>query len=129
MKIFCCGCNNKVQARLTYGTEIYPHRKDLHQRPFLKCDDCKNFVGCHYKTPKPTRPLGCIPTIEIRNLRNKIHRILDKKWENSPNPKKTRSELYYKISEFLGYSFHTAETKTIEECEKIYNFIFNNINN
>ena len=27
--IRCCGCGDKVQARLTDGSEIYPHRKDL----------------------------------------------------------------------------------------------------
>ena len=45
-EILCCGCGGeKVQARLTHGSEIYPHRKDLYSLPFWKCDACGNFVG------------------------------------------------------------------------------------
>ena len=29
MLIRCCGCEKKVEARLTDGGEIYPHRADL----------------------------------------------------------------------------------------------------
>lgn len=27
-QIFCCGCGADVEARLTSGAEIYPHRDD-----------------------------------------------------------------------------------------------------
>lgn len=64
--IFCCGCGVDVQARLTDVAEIYPHRDDLHSLPFWRCDACGNSVGCHHKTQNPTRPLGCIPTNEIK---------------------------------------------------------------
>jgi len=77
MKIFCCACKSDVNARLTNGSEIYPHRSDLSSIPFWKCDDCGNFVGCHHKTSKPTQPLGHIPTPEIRKARQHIHMILD----------------------------------------------------
>lgn len=46
-KIFCCKCNKHIKARLTNGKEVYPYRSDLHKLPFWKCDQCKNFVGCH----------------------------------------------------------------------------------
>ncbi len=62
MLIYCCGCNEKIKARLTNGEEIYPHRTDLYLLPFWKCDSCGNFVGCHHKTDNPTKPLGCIPS-------------------------------------------------------------------
>jgi hypothetical protein len=60
--IYCCGCKSEVQVRLTDGSEIYPHSPDLHHIPFWKCDACKNYVGCHWKTKDRTRPLGNIPT-------------------------------------------------------------------
>ena len=66
-----------VEVRLTNGAEIYPHRKDLSELPFWKCDTCGNFVGCHHKTGDPTKPLGVIPTSEIKRARQHIHRILD----------------------------------------------------
>jgi len=75
--IYCCGCLIKVNARLTDGSEIYPHRKDLSSLPFWVCDKCGNYVGCHHKTSNRTAPLGCIPTSEIRAARNRIHKMLD----------------------------------------------------
>lgn len=66
MDLYCCGCKTKVSARLTDGAEVYPHRPDLHDLPFWRCDACGNFVGCHHRTKKRTGPLGCIPTPEVR---------------------------------------------------------------
>lgn len=37
MLIFCCGCQKEVDALLTSGAEIYPHRCDLKDLPFWKC--------------------------------------------------------------------------------------------
>ncbi len=70
--IFCCGCKADVRARLTSGKEIYPHRSDLSSLPFWRCDGCGNFVGCHHKTKDRTRPLGCIPTPEIKEERQRV---------------------------------------------------------
>ena len=81
MDIYCCGCNKDTAARLTNGEEIYPHRKDLYSLPFWKCDQCGNYVGCHHKTKNQTKPLGCIPTQEIKNIRKKIHTVLDPLWK------------------------------------------------
>ena len=69
-KIWCCGCGKEVDARLTDGAEVYPHRRDLASLPFWKCDACGNFVGCHHKTRERTKPLGCIPTPEIKDVRD-----------------------------------------------------------
>ena len=55
--LYCCGCDTGTEARLTNGAEIYPHRPDLHELPFWKCDKCGNFVGCHHKTKDRTRPM------------------------------------------------------------------------
>ena len=80
--IYCCGCGCDVQARLTNGKEIYPHRMDLDEVPFWKCDKCGNYVGCHHKTKQRTSPTGCIPTSEIRALRVQIHNIIDPLWKS-----------------------------------------------
>lgn len=119
--IFCCGCQKDVEARLTDGREIYPHRKDLYELPFWRCDDCKNYVGCHHKTRERTRPLGCIPTIEIKNARKHIHAILDPLWQTGEFGERDR--LYQKISDRIGWSYHTAKIRTIEEARQIYKII------
>lgn len=121
-KIYCCGCEKKIDARLTDGKEIYPHRPDLFNLPFWKCDDCKNFVGCHHKTKNRTNPLGCIPTKEIKNARKGIHKILDPLWKDG---KFNRNEIYEKISNHFGWDYHTANIRSIDEARKIYTFIKN----
>ena len=109
-EIRCCACETKVQARLTDGREIYPHRPDLADLPFWKCDDCGNHVGCHHKTKNRTQPLGVIPTPELRNARQHIHRILDPIYESG---RTTRKALYADLSERLGWKYHTSRASSM----------------
>lgn len=117
MNIYCCGCVTEILARLTSGKEIYPHRVDLHDLPFWKCDTCGNYVGCHHKTANGTQPLGVIPTKEIMNARKCIHALLDPLWKTR---KVSRGKIYTKLSKELGYSYHTGEIKCLKEARRIY---------
>lgn len=119
-EIHCCGCGDKVRARLTDGREIYPHRPDLCSLPFWKCDICGNFVGCHHKTKNRTQPLGCIPTPEIKEARKHIHAILDPIWKSG---KMTRNEIYKNLSVELGWKYHTAQIRSVEEARKVYRIV------
>lgn len=119
-QIYCCGCRGDVSARLTNGAEIYPHRSDLAELPFWKCDACGNWVGCHHRTSNPTNPLGTIATPEIRNARKWIHQILDPIWKKG---KRSRASCYAAISEHMGWNFHTSKIRTIEEAREAYRFI------
>lgn len=116
-KIYCCGCARDVNARLTDGREVYPHRPDLSGLPFWKCDDCGNFVGCHHKTRQRTKPLGVIATREIKDARIKIHALIDPIWRSG---KMQRSALYGKISAQIGKPYHSGEIRSIEEAREIY---------
>lgn len=118
--IYCCACCSVVAARLTDGAEIYPHRTDLKPLPFWKCDACNNFVGCHHKTKDRTRPLGCIPTQELKEARKHIHALLDPIWKKG---KMGRRKLYEAISKDFGREYHTAETRSVEEARKAYRII------
>lgn len=120
IKIFCCDCDCDVSARLTNGKEIYPHRPDLYHLPFWKCDTCRNYVGCHWKTKKPTTPLGIIPTEELRQARRKIHAILDPLWQSNGMDRK---ELYGIITGKIGWTFHTAKLRTVREAREVYRII------
>ena len=114
--IYCCGCQQEVSARLTDGREIYPHRKDLKSLPFWRCDDCGNFVGCHHQTSDRTKPLGCIPTPEIKAVRQEIHRVIDPLWKSG---KVARGKLYGMIAHVLGIDeFHTAELRTVGDAQE-----------
>ncbi len=120
MEIHCCGCNHKVEARLTSGKEIYSHRPDLFNLPFWKCDSCNNYVGCHHKTKNKTKPLGCIPTKEIKNARKHIHILLDPIWKKGLI---SRGELYSILSEKIGKKYHTAEIQSVSDARLVYKAI------
>lgn len=117
MKIYCCNCEEEVEARLTDGAEIYPHRKDLHSLPFWICDECGGFVGCHHKTKNRTKPLGCIPSPEIKRARKKIHALIDPAWKDG---RFDRKAIYDHISKEIGYKYHTANIRTVDEAEEVY---------
>ena len=113
MKLHCCGCNHEVEPRLTDGSEIYKHRPDLYSLPFWKCDACGNFVGCHHKTKERTKPLGSIPTKQIRELRKIIHSVLDPLWKEK---RMKRSAIYAELTELIGRQYHTAEVNSEDEA-------------
>lgn len=117
MRIYCCACSRDIKARLTDGAEVYPHREDLAALPFWMCDSCGNYVGCHHKTKNKTRPLGVIATPEIKKARQHIHAVLDPIWKSG---KMKRASLYKRISDELGWQYHTAKIRTIEEARKVY---------
>jgi len=117
MNIYCCGCEAKVDARLTDGEEIYPHRSDLFSFPFWRCDACNNYVGCHHKTKNRTAPLGCIPTPEIKKVRIQIHALIDPIWREG---KANRKEIYAEISEKIGRKYHSANIRTIVDAQEVY---------
>lgn len=117
MKLYCVGCAADVEARLTDGREIYPHRGDLRSLPFWKCDACGNFVGCHHKTSNRTAPLGCIPTPELKSARQHLHALIDPIWQSG---RMTRREVYEAISKQVGWNYHTAKTRSVDEAREAY---------
>lgn len=112
MKIYCCGCDKKIIPYKTSGEVIYPNRPDLKDLTFYVCPVCKNWVGTH----RDGRPLGVIPTPEIRKMRQKVHAVLDPIWKSG---KLKRKEVYQKLSDALGYKYHTANIRNIQEAEKV----------
>ncbi len=117
LSLYCCACAANIDARLTDGREIYPHRADLFDLPFWRCDRCRNYVGCHHKTDERTKPLGCIPDAEMKKARSQIHAKLDPIWKEK---RLDRKHLYARLTETLGRQYHTAELRTIEEARMIY---------
>jgi 2-hydroxychromene-2-carboxylate isomerase len=86
--------------------------------PFWRCDGCGHWVGCHHKTQDRTRPLGCIPSPEIKNARQYIHALLDPLWQNGLIK---RSKLYAKMARRLGLKrYHTAAIRSLEEARSAY---------
>lgn len=117
MKIYCTGCEQDVEARLTNGAERYPHRPDLAELPFWTHDGCDTWVGCHHKTSKPTRPLGFLATKEMFAYRSTIHDIIDPLWQYNHMK---RGQVYAYMTRELGYQYHTGEIKTVKEAKRVF---------
>ena len=116
--IFCCECQKDVVARMTTGLEVYPHHEHLHYMTFWVCDDCHNYVGCHAKTDDPTKPLGCIPTKDMRRARSKLHALIDPVWQRG---KLTRGRVYKIMAKEMGVRrFHVAETRSLNDIRDAY---------
>lgn len=113
MMIFCVQCEKNVDAESVTGKEIYPHREDLYAKKFYRCPMCGNYVGTHIESGEP---LGCIPTKALRERRQEIHAKLDWMWKEKLI---SRKKLYQKLSDMLGYTYHTGDVKSFEECDKI----------
>ena len=76
------------------------------------CEDCKGYVGCH----NDGRPLGTIVDKETKQLRMKVHAIIDPLWKSKKYKRKT---VYKRIAEALGVnSFHTGECDA-ETCNVV----------
>lgn len=74
----CAICG--MQANLTTGEVIYPHRRDLHRLRFWKCPTCPDsYVGCH-KGGDGTQALGRPADAYLRKARNKLHDLIDPLW-------------------------------------------------
>ena len=117
MQIWCCQCQTYVLARLTNGAEVYPHRPDLADIPRWRCDGCGNHVGTHHKTKNWSKPLGNIPSADVKRARIKIHELIDPVWKSG---RISRRRLYTKMSAALGREYHTGEIKTIDEARNVY---------
>lgn len=102
---------------MTSGAEIYPHRPDLAALPRWVCDGCKNHVGTHHKTSEPTKPLGNIPSPELKTARIHIHALIDPAWKSK---KVSRRKIYAHLSCILGRDYHTAELRTVDEARTVY---------
>jgi hypothetical protein len=83
------------------GKEIYPHRADLADRKFWRCEPCGAYVGCHVKTGKP---LGRLANAGLRRLRIAAHEQFDKLWKvgDAETLGKRRTSMYAWLARTLG---------------------------
>lgn len=117
--IFCVECQTEKECKMINGDRAYAHRRDLYHKNFWQCPTCLNFVGTHHKG-EGRAPLGCIPNAQMKKIRQQIHIILDPIWRNRTM---TRSEVYKKISDEIGYEYHTGELRTLDEARKVYSIV------
>jgi hypothetical protein len=111
--VFCCVCDSDVTVNRVTGRDIYPHRKDLYHLSLIQCSRCNSHAGCHQKSGKP---LGSIPTPELRKLRVQLHARFDYLWKSK---QLARAEAYRQMGEILGKEFHIGEVRSVAEYEQV----------
>ena len=112
--IWCCACGTHVLAERVSGTTVYPHRPDLAKKRFWSCPECRHYVGAHRDTMKP---LGTIPTPQIRTRRAQLHSELDPLWKHYGL---NRKQLYARLAKMLGIEeFHIGEVNSDEEADRV----------
>lgn len=97
----CIECGSL--ARPVTGEAIYPHRPDLHEKPFYLCA-CGAYVGCH---PGTSIPLGKPAGPETRSARSQAHAVFDALWKRKAERGdcgfgKARGKAYRWLAEQLG---------------------------
>ncbi len=126
----CCG----EDARLTTGREIYPHRPDLNEHRFWKCDRCGAYCGVHKKT---WEPLGTPAGPELREARGFVHGVLDPIWahawtlypDGAGNRKAlqqvARGRVYAWLADRMGLEQRNCHTAMfdIEQCRVAYRLL------
>lgn len=76
--VVCPYCNRP--AMLVSGTHIYPHRADLHERRYWRCDPCQAHVGTHRDSD--AEPLGRLANADLRQAKTKAHEAFDDLWRS-----------------------------------------------
>lgn len=104
--MFCMRCDKMVDAQRTSGDRVYPSRPDLANKVMFVCPECGNYA---------TSSSDVIPTAQIRNIRKKIHRVIDPLWEQG---QVSRGWVYRKMKEKLGYEFHNGSLRSMAEGER-----------
>ena len=119
-KVVCPYCMN--DAELVDGSEIYPHRPDLFEQNFWRCDPCGAYVGCHKPNPKMgydgTQPLGRLADAKLRAAKSAAHRAFDPIWKDGHM---RRKEAYAWLAGKLGIQVsecHIGEFD-VETCLKV----------
>jgi len=88
-----CGATSK----LVTGASVYPHKPELSELPFYRCEPCDAHVGCH---PGSTRPLGIPANAELRRQRLYTHSAFDPLWRGK-NAIMERGEAYAWLADTL----------------------------
>lgn len=109
----CEYCNR--QAERVTGKAIYPHRPDLHQKSFWRCQPCAAYVGCH---PGTWTPLGRLANAALRRAKSAAHAAFDPLWKTK---RMSRSDAYGWLAAELGISKANCHIGMfdLETCQRV----------
>lgn len=95
-----------ARAELVAGSDLYPHRPDLHELKFWACAPCEAHVGCHKAGSwtfdakghrvfsDGTLPLGRLADAALRQAKLRVHRAFDPLWQGASQQGAARLAAY-----------------------------------
>jgi hypothetical protein len=92
--VLCDYCSR--QTSFVRGSQVYPHRPDLHKLRFYMCRPCGAWVGVHRGTVKP---LGRLADAALRRAKMDAHAAFDPLWKKGRGK---RSSRYRWLADRLG---------------------------
>jgi len=106
-------------ARLVGGGEIYPHRPDLVDLKFWRCEPCDAWVGVHKGTEDP---FGILAKAQLRKLKRQVHAAFDPIWKGGSM---SRTEAYRWLRKGLGLSKWECHVGMFDEdrCKAALSFL------
>jgi hypothetical protein len=110
-----CSCGRST--RKTFGTEIYPHRRDLAQKQYYICF-CGNYTGCHQGT---WIPLGIPADASTRMARVEAHEAFNRLYINGLC---TKTDAYTWLAEHFKLPKRRAHIGhfDIDMCREVIKF-------
>jgi hypothetical protein len=122
--VTCPYCN--IPAKLVKGNIIYPHRPDLSELNFWKCD-CGAYVGCH-KANEPKgfdgiEPLGRLANEELRKAKSLAHKEFDSIWKDKYT---SRTNAYKLLAEYMDMTKDECHIGMFDlyQCNQVVKFVY-----
>ena len=117
MALKCDYCGGNVE--LITGAVLYPHRVDLSDKQFYRCQPCAAWVGCH---PGTKVPLGRLAKADLRTAKSKVHSLLDPLWSEGSC---SRHEAYRLLAEGLSLSTERCHIGMFDlyTCDRAIRFL------
>ncbi|MFT6332986.1 MAG: hypothetical protein ACJAW3_001336 [Lentimonas sp.] len=121
MKTYCAACDDNVDSFVVYGYEVLPEKEQSHLKneKFLKCPDCRNFVGTYTVKKNDLAPLGAIASKKMRKtqkyIRGKINDILEQKKDILD----AKQKLYDWLTKKMFYEFRIECLISKDQSDKV----------
>jgi hypothetical protein len=108
----CPYCNKK--AEWVENKEVYGRNIGKSYMIYL-CRDCGAYVGCHKNT---RNALGSMANKELRDLRSRVHDMIDSYWVGRRGKREWRTKVYNGLSKWWGSEFHVGWLRE-EDCKYV----------
>lgn len=103
-----------TECNICGGPVIYTSNSKIYGREYgsgkmYYCTQCGSYVGTHI--PRPREAFGLLANEEMRDMKQKCHKLFDEKWiheKTIKQKKKVRKQAYKELADKLEISIHNC---------------------